>query len=194
MFERASLKIISAVLSVICVAAVLESSERDTSSRKPSGAHADISHLEKKIHEMVNTERKKNGLAPLSWDENLHSIARKHSQDMARRNFFSHDDPEGRSFSGRYKDAQFECRIVVGNTIFGGAENISQLYLGNSSLGKDGQNFLNDDIVDKVAESVVKRWMGSSNHRENILTPYFKRHGIGVAVSEDIVYVTEAFC
>ncbi len=138
---------------------------------------------------MINAERKKQGLPGLLWDEDLHSIARKHSQDMERRNFFSHDDPEGRNFSDRYKDALFECRIRTGEAICRGGENISMMYL------EDGKTFLDGDTEDRIAESVVKRWIASKNHRANILTPYFKRQGIGVAISRDgKVYVTEDFC
>src|ERR1700690_2197008 len=111
MFENALLKIVSVILSVLCTVAILESSERDTSSNRLSGPHADVTHLEKKIRDMINKEREKKGLPFLLWDESLHSIARKYSQDMAQRNFFSHDDPDGKTFFDRYKAARFECRI-----------------------------------------------------------------------------------
>jgi uncharacterized protein YkwD len=195
MFEKALLKIVSVILSVLCVVAILESSERDTRSNRLSGPHADVTHLEKKIHNMVNKEREKKGLPVLLWDESLHSIARKYSQDMEQRNFFSHNDPEGRSFCDRYKAARFECRIGVGDTICLGAENISQFHLNNSSSYKGCKTFFNSNTEDEIAESVVKGWMSSKNHGRNILTPYFKRQGIGVALSDDgRVYVTENFC
>ncbi len=195
MFEKAFLKIISIILSVLCVVAIVESSERDTRSNRLSGQHADVTRLEKKIHNMINKEREKRGLPLLLWDESLHSIARKYSRDMVRRNFFSHDDPDGRSFCDRYRAARFECSIKVGDTICLGAENISQDNLDNSSVYKGGKTFLNINTEDEIADSVVKRWMRSKSHRRNILTPYFKRQGIGVALSEDgKVYVTENFC
>lgn len=195
MFEKALLKIISVILIVLCVVAILESSERDTRSNRLSGPYADVTHLEEKIHNMVNKEREKKGLPVLLWDKSLHSVARKYSQDMEQRNFFSHDDPEGRNFYDRYKAARFECRIRVGDTTCLGAENISQVRLNNSSFYKGGKPLPNSDTEDEIAESVVKAWMSSKNHGRNILTPYFKRHGIGVALSVDgKVYVTENFC
>jgi len=181
MGEQVLLKIMAVILSVLCTVAMLESSERATGSNRLSGPHADVTYLEKKIHTIINQERKKKGLPVLLWDESLHSIARKYSQAMVQRNSFSHNDPEGRTFCDRYKAAGFECRIKAGDTICLGAENISQDNLNNTE--------------DKIAESVVKRWMISKGHRENILTPYFKRQGIGVALAEDgKVYVTEDFC
>ncbi|MGE5300626.1 MAG: CAP domain-containing protein [Acidobacteriota bacterium] len=195
MSEKALLKIISVILSVLCVVANVESSGRGTRYIRLSGPHADVTNLEKKIHNMINKERKARGLPVLLWDESLHIIARKYSQDMAHRNFFSHDDPEGRSFCDRYRAARFECSIKVGDTICLGAENISQDNLITSAYYKDGKTFLNSNAEDEIAESVVKRWMSSKSHRRNILTPYFKRQGIGVALSEDgKVYITEDFC
>jgi uncharacterized protein YkwD len=174
---------------------MLEGGQRGTIPHRISGANAGLTHLEKKIHNMINAERKKQGLPALLWDEDLHSIARKHSQDMERRNFFSHDDPEGRNFSDRYKDALFECRIRTGEAICRGGENISMMYLDNPSFVGYGKTFLDSDTEDRIAESVVKRWIASKNHRANILTPYFRRQGIGVAISgEGKVYVTEDFC
>ncbi len=54
---------------------------------KPS---LNIQELEKQIHELINRERENKGLSPLSWNNTLSKIARKHSQDMAKRNYFSH--------------------------------------------------------------------------------------------------------
>lgn len=195
MFEKALLKIVSVILSVLCVGAIVESDQRDTRSYRLSGPHTDVTHLEKKIHAMINKEREKKGLPVLFWDESLHSIARKYSQDMEQRNFFSHSDPEGRSFCDRYKAERFECRIRVGDTICLGAENISQFHLNNSSFYKDGNTFFDSSTEDIIAEQVVKGWMRSKNHRRNILTSYFEREGIGVSLSADgRVYITENFC
>jgi uncharacterized protein YkwD len=195
MSEKALVKIISVILSVLCTVAVLESSQRDTGSNRLSGSPADATRLEKKIHNMINRERQKKGLPVLLWDESLHRIARKYSQDMVQRNFFSHSDPDGRTFCDRYRAARYECKIKAGDTICLGAENIAQDNLMNASLYKDGKTSFNSNTEDRIAESVVKRWMNSKGHRSNILTPYFKRQGIGVALSEDgKVYIAENFC
>jgi uncharacterized protein YkwD len=189
------MKIVTVILGLLCIAAALGSSGNCTGAVGLSGSYAEAIQIEKKIHRIVNEERKKRGLRPLVWDEGLHRIARRHSRDMKERDYFSHDDPEGRSFTDRYRAAGFECRIRVGSTICTGGENILQVSWGNSSLLKDGKLFLDTATEEKIAESVVKRWMASRTHRGNILTPYFRREGIGVAVSEDgRVYVTEDFC
>jgi uncharacterized protein YkwD len=155
----------------------------------------DISRLEKKIHDLINLERKKKGLQGLSWNASLNRIARRYSRDMAGRRFFSHNDPEGRSFMDRYKEEGFACKLKNGNATCYGAENIAQDNLYSSVVYLNGAPSYTWNIEDKIAASVVKRWMESKGHRENILTSYFKRQGIGVAVSDDgKVYVAENFC
>ena len=163
--------------------------------RRSSGSDIDIAHLEKKIHDLINKERAKRGLSVLSWDKSLHKVARNYSQDMVERNFFSHNDPDGSSFYDRYKAERIECRIRVGDTTCIGAENIAQTYLYSSSFYKDGKTLHTWSTEEKIAESVVKLWMSSKGHKANILTPYFKRQGIGVVFSDDgRAYITENFC
>jgi uncharacterized protein YkwD len=196
MIKKALLKIIVvSILCVLCITGEAQSKERNALSRRSSGSDIDITRLEKKIHDLVNKERAKRGLSALSWNESLRKAAGKYSKAMAERNFFSHNDPDGRSFYDRYKAEGFECRIRSGDTICLGAENIAQDNLYSSYFYKDGERFFNWKTEDQIAESVVKRWMNSNGHRANILTPYFKRQGIGVAFSDDgKVYVTENFC
>ncbi len=75
----------------------------------PAKAYADTSprinpvQLERQIHQQINRERQRYGLAPLVQDEKLTVIARNHSQDMARYNFFSHINPQGEDPAERGK-------------------------------------------------------------------------------------------
>jgi uncharacterized protein YkwD len=196
MDEKALLKIIAVIVGVLCISGIVESREKDARSYRSARPPIDISQLERKIHALVNEERKKRGLSVLAWDESLHTVARKYSQDMDRRNFFSHTDPEGRCFYDRYKSTGFECKIRMGDTTCLGGENISQDNLYSSSLYRDGETFFDWNTEDGIAESVVSRWMKSAGHRKNILAPYFRREGIGVSLCEGrkVVYVTENFC
>ncbi len=180
------------ILCMFCITGHAQSKESDTMS---SGADLDITRLEKKIHTLINREREKRDLSILIWDESLRKVARKHSQAMADRNFFSHNGPDGTDFYDRCRAAGIECKSRVGGTTYMGAENISQDNLYSSCCYRDGKKVFNLNSEDEIAASVVKRWMNSGAHRANILTPYFKRQGIGVALSDDgKIYVTEDFC
>ena len=193
---KALLKIISVfILCVLYITGIAEGREKDALSYRSAGPDIDIEQLENKIHDLVNKERAKRGLSALLKDKSLSKVARKYSQNMVERNFFSHNDPDGRTFYDRYKAEGFECSIRIGGTTCMGAENIAQTRLYGSSFCKDGKTFFNWSTEDKIAESVVKLWMSSKGHKTNILTPYFKRQGIGVVFSDNgRAYITENFC
>jgi uncharacterized protein YkwD len=161
-------------------------------SQKPE---INIPELEKQIHVLINEEREKRGLSALAWNDKLSIIARKHSQDMANRNYFAHSDPEGHDFCYRYRQEGFNCEVHVGNYIYMGAENIFQNNLYSSVTYYGGSPSYDWNTQEEIAESTVQGWMNSPGHRKNILIAYWKREGIGVAISnDDKVYITEDFC
>lgn len=99
----------------------------------------------------VNVERQKIGLSPLSIDDSLTIAARKHAKDMLERGYFSHYTPEGYSPFDRLDKEQ-----------------IPYTYAGeNLALAPD---------VQIAMDGLMK----SKGHRENILSPNFKKVGIGV--------------
>jgi len=152
-------------------------------------------NLERRIHGLINNERKHRGLSLLLWDDTLSRIARRHSSDMASRQYFAHESPEGHNFSYRFAQEGYRCSIPVGGIRYLGAENIFQTYLYNSVSRVDGNVIYNWNSEEKIAQSIVQGWMDSPGHRKNILIPYWINEGIGVAVSPDgKVYITQNFC
>ena len=113
---------------------------------------------------LVNVERARRNLVPLSIDERLRRAARGHSADMARRGFFAHQGPRGTS--------PFERMLAEGFERPAG-ENIAS-----------GQ---------RTPASVVRAWMHSTPHRRNILQPDFRTIGVGVHISADIPWWTQNF-
>jgi uncharacterized protein YkwD len=154
-----------------------------------------INELEKEIHNLVNIERTSHGLSQLQWDDKLSDIARKHSQDMIRRNFFSHDNPDGQDPTARANSAGYSCfKSYGGYYTVGVAENIFQNNLYDSITYVEGIPFYDWNSQTEIAESTVSGWMGSSGHRQNILTTTYDKEGIGVAISSEEVYITQMFC
>jgi len=195
--------IVALFLMVLAATGITDGKERGSRPSSSTVSHAsatpkpsiDSGRLEKKIHDLVNEERTKRRIPALRWNEQLNRISRRYSNDMAARAFFSHSDPEGRSFMDRYREEGFVCKLKVGNATCFGAENIAQDTLCRSVTYLDGIPTYSWNSEDEIARSVVKMWMGSKGHRENILTPYFRQQAIGIAVSDDgKVYVTENFC
>jgi len=157
----------------------------------------DKSKLEIQVHILTNQYRVQNGLDELAWDDTLSNIARNHSRDMASRNYFSHDSPEGRDPTDRGTLQGYRCQKTVGNLIYSGiAENIFQNNLYDTVWYTNGiQTSYDWNDLDDLATSTVDGWMDSPGHRENILTKTYDGEGIGVEISsDDKVYITQDFC
>ena len=150
--------------------------------------------LEIRIHELINIERRHAGLRPLALDTMLIAIARGHSRDMAERDYFSHSSPEGEDFLSRYKKKGFVCSVRVGQHISVGAENISQNNLYSSVTYMDAEAHYSWNSLEEIARSTVGDWLKSPGHRENILQPVFRSHGVGAAIKDGKVYITDNFC
>jgi uncharacterized protein YkwD len=125
---------------------------------------------ERRAFDLVNRERAARGAGRLVWDDGLASMARQHSENMARQNFFSHTDRTGRDTAARAA----ECGVCGWSAL---AENIAY-----------------NQGYDDPAAFAVERWMTSAKHRENILRAGFTHAGLGVAKSADgTVYFTQVF-
>ena len=133
-------------------------------TQQPSATTA--SEFERRVLDLVNEERAKNGLKPLVWSDELANVARKHSQDMATRNFFSHTNPDGLSPFDRIKNAGISYRAA--------GENIAA-----------GQT---------TPEAVMESWMNSSGHRANILNGNYTQLGVGCVKGGSYgIYWTQCF-
>ena len=107
--------------------------------------------FESKVVTLINIEREKEGLDALEWDAGVAKVARAHSKDMESRNYFSHTNQNGQSPSARMR-----------------ASNISFRY--------SGENLARGH---KTPEAVVTAWMGSTGHRNAILSEMATHIGVG---------------
>ena len=141
---------------------------------------ASNSTLEHQVHDLVNAERAKARLATLKADDKLSAIARAHSEDMARRHFFAHVNPNGEDPTARGHRAGYECRRILGDRIrVGLAENLYEA----SGTARDD-----------VEHTSVAGWMNSPGHRANILYTRFRQGGVGIYKSPSgEFWVTEMF-
>jgi len=155
----------------------------------------DASRIEARTHEAVNNVRAARDVPPLRFDDDLSSIARDHSRDMAQRNFVGHSTPTGTSVGDRYEQYGYDCRVPVtgpGRYVTAG-ENIAQLYHGVPSERSDGRTVTYDSVAE-LAHGAVWGWMHSPGHRENLLRDAWRQEGIGVVVSGHRVFITQNFC
>ena len=119
--------------------------------------------IEAEIARLVNEQRAKYSLAPLTLDWELSRVARYKSQDMRDRGYFGHQSPTYGS--------PFEMIRAFGLTYRTAGENIARGHLS--------------------AVQVVTAWMNSSGHRANILNASFTKIGVGYVA--DGKYYTQLF-
>ena len=181
------------LLAVLLLAAATAQAEVSVAAgQRPSVKAAELA---RRIHAHVNAERVKDRLSALTWDKGLSGIAAGHSRDMVKRKYLAHNSPERQGFPQRYRRAGYTCRIRVGRTTYGGAENIALAHLYDSVTTVNGVAHYDWNSSEKIAGKVLEGWMKSPGHRENILMPHWKREGIGVEIAADgKVYVTQNFC
>lgn len=123
---------------------------------------------ETQVWEMTNAYRTYMGLSNLQWESKAEAAARGHSQDMADNNYFAHNSQDGTRFSARLQ-----------------AEGISYRSCGENICAGSGD-----------AIYMVIGWIGSSGHRDGILTTGFKYIGVGVAYNASakwMIYGTQDF-
>ncbi|KES06541.1 membrane protein [Streptomyces toyocaensis] len=113
---------------------------------------------------LVNAERAKVGCSPVAASSALTDLATAFSDDMAKRGFFDHTDPDG--------DTPWDRAKAAGVNGLGG-ENIAR-----------GQ---------ADAEAVMQAWMDSPGHRANILNCDFKTLGVGVHMGPGGPWWTQNF-
>lgn len=119
---------------------------------------------------LVNRERAQRGLGPLGLNALLNSASLEHSQEMVRLGYFEHSSPDGRSVGDRLRAIGYARGVNAS-----AGENIAY------GVGKKS-----------TPASIVRAWMRSPGHREDILRPTFTEIGIGIALGAPEVPVEEA--
>lgn len=130
----------------------------------PTAPSDSLDDLNSDVVELTNAERTEQGCPELKPDDLLHEAALGHSDDMAERDYFSHQSPEGVGPGERADSAGYDAW---------GAENIALGY--------------------PTAEDVMTGWMNSEGHRKNILNCELTEIGVGVADSAKGKYWTQMF-
>jgi len=184
---------VTVLLTVVLVLGTVHTSA--TARLQKTQPKVEASELANIIHALINKLRRKHGLKSLAWDDALNRIALQHSRDMANRNYLSHDTPEGKSFSSRYRLDGYSCDIRIGNRVYTGAENIALGRLYSSTATENGITYYHWNSVQEIALRMVDGWMNSSGHRKNILMPYWRQEGIGIEIGPgNKIYITQNFC
>jgi hypothetical protein len=103
---------------------------------------------------LVNQERARAGLSPLTMDAQLNSAAQNYAEAMGSTGVYAHNGADGSTPLSRMNAAGFPGTGAWG-------ENIAAAY--------------------NTAAEVMQAWMNSPGHRSNLLNPTFTHIGIGAA-------------
>jgi uncharacterized protein YkwD len=164
MFERAT-RLPARML--ICALAVMAGALIAASSASAAGcafAHAAAgkrrsSDLARAVVCEINRVRSARGLHRVRANHDMEQAARRHTLEMVRRNFFSHESPGGATPADRLRRSGYLRRNTgwhVGETIAWGTGPLS------------------------TPAAIVRAWMHSPGHRHILLQPDFRSIGVGV--------------
>jgi uncharacterized protein YkwD len=122
--------------------------------------------IEKKLLQLINRERKKQGLNPIYFFYTLNRIAHQQSEKMAETGQFSHFLPESGGLAQRLKATRlFFIRC--------------------------GENLVLSDVP--LASLIHGELMRSPDHRSNIINSHFTHCGIRISSKQKKFYITQTF-
>jgi len=147
------------------------------------------SQFEQEVVRLTNQLRQENNLPALESVGALDEVARGHSQEMARLNYFAHQAPirDNRRAEDRLAQAGMDYRVL--------AENIAKEPLVRA-YWSDGR--VERYTWGEVAQNAVRHWFASIGHRRNMLRRDVEQIGVGAAVDTDnsrtpYLYITQTF-
>ena len=105
-----------------------------------------------KVLDQTNQERSKLGLPALKYNSLLSQSATQKAQDMFANNYWAHTSPSGTTPWNFFKNVGYKYSVA--------GENLAR------------------DFYD--TESLMKAWMNSPTHKENIISSKYQEIGIGV--------------
>lgn len=158
----------TSLLLVLLVVSPFHAADAPKESAKEKTDKFEMTRNERRLLELVNKERAKADLPPLRPHPLLFKAARSHSANMAKQRKMEHI-LDGKRPSQRVEAAGYDW-------------------------GKVTENLITADQSDVPLERIVKEWMESKIHRENILMKDVTETGLGIAKNpKDEIYYTQIF-
>ena len=143
--------------------------DKDDNNQNDDNNSSNINGFSKEqveVLNLVNKERKANGLKPLTLNKELSNVANIKSRDMIERGYFDHTSPT-----------------------YGSPFDMMKKF--NISYNTAGENIA---MGQKTPSEVMNSWMNSSGHRANILNSTYTELGVGIQKdSNGTIYWTQMF-
>ena len=141
---------------------------------KYGNEHLDVLKVNDEFARLMNAERAKKGVKPITVDTELVRLAGIRSAELANQaggasiyvNGKAHVRLDGSSFSTVYKDYKGEKLAFKGENLLGNIEAIT-----------DAKNFLNET---QVAKMMYEQWAASPGHYANMMSDSFTKFGVDI--------------
>ncbi len=144
----------------------------------------DVEHTERLVETEVNELRADHGLENLSYHRALHVAALNHSEYMREESFIGHEWPDGTTPQDRADRAGADCQA---------GENVARTWFDRPVETGMGTERYEDE--DALAEALARHWAASDGHYQNMISPNYTQHAVGIVVTDDgAVWVTHKFC
>ncbi|HET7272117.1 MAG TPA: CAP domain-containing protein [Rubrobacter sp.] len=165
--KRVAILAISVLLATVAAIGFLAADQESASAaggkvNRCGGGRIFLDAKEKRTFALHNEIRRKHHLPTFCVHPTLEKAARDHSQDMIRRDYFSHNT-KGRNETAEKRIKRFGY-TPQGYSFYMIGENIAY---GSGSYGEP--------------DSIMNSWMKSDEHRHNILNGKYREIGIGVS-------------
>jgi len=123
-----------------------------------------LSAEERRLSDLIDSERVRAGLPPALLDAALMLVARERSQDMLARHYFSHNDPLSQTPLAPRLLHQHGLDIFWGEALF-----------------------TSGSPQPAVGDEAMRAFMGDPAHRDIVLGPTWTAKGIGVASGAAVI-------
>jgi uncharacterized protein YkwD len=153
--------LVALLLASVMPAAAAAATPRCGAAAKAPPRAATDHQLRTSVLCLVNLTRERHGIAPLAYSLALRQSATAHSKAMVSSGFLSHYGPSGSTPAIRIVRSGYLARA----TSYRVAENIA--------VGR-GRGY-------GSPLAIVRAWMSSPNHRQNLLDPRLRDFGVGIA-------------
>ena len=131
--------------------------------------------------ELINRDRKANGLNPVALDKTATEAGQQHAEEMARMCYLSHWDQLGRLPDQRYTELG-GVGFVQENVFLGMHYRRSQP---DGPLPLESSPLFTRTELEEIEQTYMNELPPNDGHRQNILNPYHTHVGISLAKASD---------
>lgn len=160
--------------------------------------------LEWAIFDETNQQRQRLGLPPIGFDSRLQKAARRHSQEMVKLGYFQHNSPrpENETVKKRIENEGIVFGVTGENIAVHPLQKVQEVVFQHFDVEHRVSKYAwrNEGARYNYREfsiDLLKRWLNSPAHRNNILAYKFRYLGVGCVATKyggrDVFYVTQDF-